>query len=164
MASVQRLVAAIVSVDVAGYSHFTGLIIRRIVFAAGCTLAPLPAFADDVNELVRFESLTFPGTLFAPFAPTPQTGEPVTVLGVLRLPSGDGKVPAVVLMHGCGGIGGSEYFWARELRDRGIATFLVNSFSGRGISQICTGTYSINMASALAMLTPRCGSLRRCRG
>jgi dienelactone hydrolase len=125
-------------------------IARGFLFAAACCAAPPPACAEDANEIIRFESLTFPGSLFAPFAPPLQTGMPVSVFGFLRLPPGEGKVPAVVLMHGCGGIGGSDLFWARELRDRGIATFLVNSFSARGISQICTGRYSINMGSVLA--------------
>lgn len=127
-----------------------GPIARGFLFAAACCAASPHAYAEDANEIVRFESLTYPGTLFEPLAPPQQTGEPVTVTGFLRFPSGEGKVPAVVLMHGCGGIGGSELFWARELRDRGIATFLVNSFSARGVSQICTGRQTINMGSVLA--------------
>ena len=125
-------------------------VVRGLLFAAACCVAPPHASADDANEIIRFESLTLPGGLFAPFAPPLESASRVTVLGFLRLPPGDGKVPAVVLMHGCGGIGRSELFWARELRDRGMATFLVNSFSARGISQICTGRFSINMGSVLA--------------
>ena len=125
-------------------------IARGLLFAVACCAALPQAHAQDANEIVRFESLTFAGTLFEPLAPLPQAGEPVTITAFLRLPSGEGHVAAVVLLHGCNGIGGSELFWARELRDRGIATLLVNSFSGRGISQICTGRQTINMGSALA--------------
>ncbi len=127
-----------------------GPIARGFLFAAACCAVLPHAHAEDANEIIRFASLTFPGALFEPLAPPLQTGEPVTITAFLRLPPGDDKVPAVVLLHGCGGIGGSELFWARELRDRGIATFLVNSFSGRGISQICTGRYTVNMSSVLA--------------
>ena len=39
--------------------------------------------------------------------------------------------------------------WARSLKEFGIATFIVNSFSGRDIPQICNGRHPINMASVL---------------
>jgi dienelactone hydrolase len=44
-----------------------------------------------------------------------------------------GKVPAVVLMHGSGGIASNADSWARLLNEAGIAVFILDSFSGRGI-------------------------------
>jgi dienelactone hydrolase len=64
----------------------------------------------------------------------------VTISGTLSLPSQPsayaraGKVPAVILMHGMGGImPDREPAWAQRLNERGIAAFYVDSFSARGI-------------------------------
>lgn len=64
-------------------------------------------------------------------------GRQVTISGQLRIPkSGDAKLPAVVLLHGSGGIGGTGGpidEWSRELNQIGVATLAVDSFAGRGI-------------------------------
>jgi poly(3-hydroxybutyrate) depolymerase len=69
-------------------------------------------------------------------------GVPVTLAGVLRLPKlGTEKLPAVVLLHGSGGTGGSGSpidEWSRELNEIGVATFAVDSFAGRGIIETVT--------------------------
>jgi dienelactone hydrolase len=62
-----------------------------------------------------------------------------TVLsGDLRLPSGAGPFAAVVLMHGCGGMGNAERGWVDPLRGAGYATFVVDSLGGRGLREVCT--------------------------
>ncbi len=63
-------------------------------------------------------------------------GREATLADELRLPPGGTpaeRVPAVVLVHGSGGISGSLYLWARELNAAGIAAFILDSFAGRGI-------------------------------
>src|SRR4051812_14572116 len=64
-------------------------------------------------------------------------GQQVTIAGELRIPkAGNEKLPAVVLLHGSGGIGGTGSIideWSRELNQLGIATFALDSFAGRGI-------------------------------
>jgi dienelactone hydrolase len=57
---------------------------------------------------------------------------------VLRKPDGPGPFPAVVLMHGCGGIQPGNEAWANDLTAWGYATLLVDSFTPRGLSEICT--------------------------
>ncbi|QOZ37943.1 dienelactone hydrolase family protein [Bradyrhizobium sp. CCBAU 53421] len=65
-------------------------------------------------------------------------GQPVTIAGELRIPkAGTDKLPAVVLLHGSGGIGGIGSMideWSRELNQLGIATLAVDSFASRGIT------------------------------
>jgi dienelactone hydrolase len=57
------------------------------------------------------------------------------IWGDLDLPSGRvGRSPAVVVVHGSGGIGPREDRWAEELRQIGAATFVLDSFTGRGIA------------------------------
>jgi dienelactone hydrolase len=64
---------------------------------------------------------------------------PVIIGGTLTLPSvtsfqKDGRFPAVILMHGSGGISQErEHAWAERLNNWGIAAFVVDSFTGRGI-------------------------------
>jgi dienelactone hydrolase len=59
-----------------------------------------------------------------------------TLEAFLKTPEGDGPFPAVVLMHGCGGLsdavrrGMDDH--AEYLVSRGFATFVVDSFSARG--------------------------------
>ena len=61
-------------------------------------------------------------------------GRPVTIAVELRLPStAAARVPAVVLLHGSGGANTRDDRWSRDLNDLGVATLLVDSFSGRGI-------------------------------
>lgn len=61
-------------------------------------------------------------------------GKPVTLAGELRLPRpGTDRLPAVVLLHGSGGIGGYVTNWEQYLNGLGVATFVVDSFTARGI-------------------------------
>ncbi len=61
-------------------------------------------------------------------------GRPVTIAAELRFPSaGTERVPAMILLHGSGGINAQDVQWAKELNDLGVATLLVDSFTGRGI-------------------------------
>ena len=62
-------------------------------------------------------------------------GEPATIAGELRLPAAANarRVPAVILVHGSEGPNARDARWSRELNDLGIATFLLDSFTGRGI-------------------------------
>ena len=52
------------------------------------------------------------------------TGESVNIVGHLFLPPGSDKVPAVVLVHGSGGIYNAELdFWPKQFNAAGIAVF-----------------------------------------
>jgi dienelactone hydrolase len=99
--------------------------------------------------VVDFDTLTFPGHIWDPFMPMPAEAEPATVTATLRLPPGVGEVPGVVITHGCGGAGGGATLWARELVTYGYATLDIDSFRGRGITEICSGQEKLNIASVL---------------
>ena len=60
-------------------------------------------------------------------------GQPVTLTAALRLPPGMAKVPAIVLLHGSGGVSGQVDDWARFLADHGVASLMVDSFTPRGL-------------------------------
>lgn len=60
--------------------------------------------------------------------------KPVTITGELRVPRpGTDRLPAVVLLHGSAGASGLQDNWAREFNALGVATLIVDSFTGRGI-------------------------------
>ena len=57
------------------------------------------------------------------------------------MPRGPGPFPAVVVLHGCDGVGPHYRGWARlALRDWGYVAMLVDSFGPRGLTNICTTT------------------------
>jgi dienelactone hydrolase len=63
-------------------------------------------------------------------------GKPTTVQGELRIAQGSGKLPAVILVHGSGGIGPGIELWSHELNGMGISTFTVDGFTGRGLASV----------------------------
>src|SRR5215470_6262627 len=63
-----------------------------------------------------------------------QYGKPVIIGGELRLPQGTAQnYPAVILIHGSGGISAVTDRWAHELNAVGVAAFILDAFTGRGI-------------------------------
>ena len=64
-----------------------------------------------------------------------QDGKPMTIAGELRIPRvGTDRLPTVVIVHGSGGIGANYDRWSEALNGLGIATFLIDGFTARGIT------------------------------
>lgn len=70
-------------------------------------------------------------------------GEPLALSGDLRFPPGAGPFPTIVLAHGCSGITGGVTAWASALREWGYAAFVVDSFRGRGLLEVCTNAQAL---------------------
>jgi dienelactone hydrolase len=97
-----------------------------------------------VSPLLAAESVSFPSALR-------QTAPVVHLSGYLYRPDGPGPFPAVVMLHACGGlmtrggeIGARTRFWAEHLREHGYIALLVDSFTARGIDEVCTGRHSLS--------------------
>ena len=72
------------------------------------------------------------------------------IWGDLELPPGQvERSPAVVLVHGSGGVTAREDRWADELRQAGAATFVLDSFTGRSIAMTAQDQSQL---SSLAMI------------
>lgn len=85
-------------------------------------------------ELHQFQSMT---RTDSQYLTSDKNGTAVTIAGELRLPTaGKDKLPAVVLMHGGLGVVGFVDDWARDLNGMGIATFIPDSVTGRGVPNI----------------------------
>ena len=85
-------------------------------------------------EIYPFESLT---VSTAQFLTGDKAGKPVRLAGELRLPLAQTeRFPAVILAHHSGGVNAVTFRWAQELNDIGVAAFIMDSFTGRGIHDL----------------------------
>jgi dienelactone hydrolase len=116
---------------------------RKILAAFAALLAPgLPGPAASVEfadpnipariELHPVRSMTLSDEAFLLGEP----GTPVTLAGELRLPAwpAAGRLPALILLHGSGGILSGHDIWARQALELGLAVFVLDSLSGRGLA------------------------------
>jgi dienelactone hydrolase len=69
-----------------------------------------------------------------------------TVTGAVGKPGGTGPFPALVLLHGCGGPQPGNALWAGELNRWGYVTMELDSFSGRGVKEICTNSSKVTVS------------------
>ncbi|MGH6725875.1 MAG: dienelactone hydrolase family protein [Pseudolabrys sp.] len=62
-------------------------------------------------------------------------GQPLMIPAQLLLPEkrGNGKLPAMIIMHGSGGVRERERSYAREFNALGVAAVIIDSFSPRGV-------------------------------
>jgi len=116
--------------------------IRLAAAAIGCVLATSLAAADPAppdmaarTELIAINTLTLSD---AQFLTGDASAKATTTTGQLRIPNGTGRLPVVVLQHGSGGMGANIEMWAREFNAMGIATFALDGFTGRGLTQVST--------------------------
>jgi dienelactone hydrolase len=115
---------------------------------AVCTVASLSAPSalaepglNDLavrTELRAVETLTITDEQFLT---GDKNGKAVSIAGELRLPQGSSpsaKLPAVILLHGSGGIGAGPELWAKYFNEMGVASYLLDSFTGRGLVSTST--------------------------
>jgi dienelactone hydrolase len=86
------------------------------------------------TEIHSFETITLTDKQFL----TGAAGTPARIAAELRLPGDVDRYPAVILIHGSGGATANVDRWARELHAMGIAAFIVDCFTGRGIVETVT--------------------------
>lgn len=68
---------------------------------------------------------------------------PATLSAELSTPRGAGPFPAVILLHGCAGVGANIKEWAVWLRHEGYAALVLDSFGGRGLRRLCGGSAAL---------------------
>src|SRR5919108_1958126 len=113
---------------------------------AGCaTSAGTATLSDGRTGTFPILTLTYPTRPGA-------IEQPATVTGDLSLPAVGGRVPAVIVLHSCAGVTPEIGDWARTLNGMGYAALVVDSFTSRGVTEVCTGHQSINPGSRLADL------------
>lgn len=94
----------------------------------------VPTFAQAQIARLELHVLQTQSPTDQEFLTGKKDAKPATISGELRIPRpGTDRVPAVVLLHASGGATGQVDNWAREFNALGVATFIVDSFTGRGI-------------------------------
>ena len=125
---------------------------------AGCASAvPRADLGDGATGTISFATQSPTG---AEFIRGNATAPAAVISGELTLPRGaTGRVPAVVLIHGSSGVGTNMPVWRSELTGIGVATFIVDSFTGRGVretatdqSRVATAAMVVDAYRALALL------------
>jgi len=102
--------------------------------AAVCATA---AFEVGHAQMVRLELHTIQSMTLSDqqFLTGRKDGEPVLLAGELRIPRASAaRLPAVLLVHGSGGASAREATWAEHFNNLGVATFTLDSFTGRGLT------------------------------
>jgi dienelactone hydrolase len=74
---------------------------------------------------------------------------PAVVTGDLTLPERSGRVPAIIVLHSCAGVTPNLADWAHALNEMGYAALVLDSFTGRGVKEVCTGHSSVSIGSRL---------------
>jgi dienelactone hydrolase len=116
-----------------GFSRKAGplFLISPLAFGALLTAASVHAQIARL-ELHAFQTKT---PTEQEFLTGKKDAKPATISGELRIPrAGTDRLPAVILLHGSGGISGLQDGWAREFSTVAVATFIVDSFTGRGVT------------------------------
>ena len=81
---------------------------------------------------------------------TPRGEEAITVSGDLSLPSDvSGRVPAVIVLHSCSGMTANLADWAEAINGMGFAALLLDSFTARGVTEVCRGRAPVSIESRL---------------
>src|SRR5439155_1626382 len=110
----------------------------------GLTLSALAAtLADGRTGSFPILTRTFPTA-------TGAVEQPGTVTGDLSVPGGSDRVPAVIVLHSCSGVTPNVTEWARALNRMGYVALVLDSFTGRGVNEVCTGHTPVSVGSRLA--------------
>lgn len=120
----------------------------RLVMALAILSLPTSAWAQAVRlDIVPVQTITLTTKNFLTGT---KEGNPATLAGELRIPTlGTDRLPAVILVHGSGGVGGNVGRWADELNQMGVAAFILDAFTGRGIVNTASDQSQLD---SLAML------------
>ena len=115
-------------------------IVTAAIFCTATLLACIETSAQSIPKEVaaRAEIYAIPSLTISDqqFLTGDSNGKQVTVAGELRIAQGTGKLPVVVLMHGSSGVGAGMEPWVRQFNAMGISTFVIDGFSGRGLTAV----------------------------
>jgi dienelactone hydrolase len=93
------------------------------------------SLSEGSSGRIEFQSFT-PKSLFDLARERRQNWAEQKIWGDLSFPSKtQGRVPAMVLSHGSGGVERSMAQWVEALNDIGVATFVVDTFEPRGVKR-----------------------------
>ncbi len=95
-----------------------------LILLLACVAGPAAA------ERIEIPSNPIPTMPMARSAPGPLSGQ-------LTRPPGPGPAPAIILLHGCGGLGRSMNPWVTRVTGWGYAALVLRSFPARHVRTVC---------------------------
>ena len=111
-----------------------------LILATGCSHA-LSAVTEGRTGRIEIPTLTIAAN---------GADAPTTVTGDLSIPAdATGRVPAVILLHSCSGVTPGLVDWATEVNRMGFAALVLDSFTARGVTEVCTGRTPVTISSRL---------------
>ncbi len=125
-------------------------------------LAMIRTFVDaSAQEAVTDFKAAPPGGVYSFASSSPKTlpelvkpapsADPANIVGHLFLPQGNGKIPALVLMHGSGGIYDAMLdYWPKLLNAQGVAVFSLDRFGPRGVKSTAEDQSQVPFAADVA--------------
>ncbi|WP_160257506.1 MULTISPECIES: dienelactone hydrolase family protein [Burkholderia] len=107
------------------------------------------SLGDGRSGIVTFESVTPRST--GEFLSHSASSEKAVISGELSIPgNGPHIVPAVIILHGSSGVNRGERVWAQRMNALGYASFVVDSFTGRGIRNTEKDQTQLSMTADIA--------------
>lgn len=134
---------------------FAGLNAAACVLLALCVLHPAHAAERVQFESARYQVGPLQRRLALERRESIVPAAPSIINGFLTKPDGPGPFPALVHLHGCGGLpgdvkaGSANHFWSERLASWGYAVLVVDSFTTRGIDNTCSGESAPRVADAI---------------
>ena len=122
-------------------SQARGACLAGLLAAAALSPAAAQNAAPELASRVELRPFASLSLSDSQFLQGDKTGVPVTIAGELRFPATPApgaKLPVVILAHGSGGPSATPENWARIFNRMGVASFMIDSFSGRGLTQVST--------------------------
>jgi dienelactone hydrolase len=109
--------------------------IVAVFLASSAAHAQVPALKDLP---ARLEVYSFPSVTISngQSLSGDEKGKEITLTAELSLAQGSGRLLVAVLMHGSGGIGGNIEYWKRQFNGMGVATFVIDGLTGRGLTGV----------------------------
>ena len=103
---------------------------------------PVASLADGRTGAIAFEALTPRNSCDLVSG---RANQKSTIAGVLTLPETAGapdapkaSFPAMVVVHGSSGVLQNDWTWEKRLNEMGVATFVIDNFTGRGVRETAT--------------------------
>jgi dienelactone hydrolase len=115
--------------------HRLMIVIVAVFLASNAAQAQVLDFKDLP---ARVEVYSFPSVTISDsqFLTGDGKGKEITLTAELSIAQGSGRLPVAVLMHGSGGIGGNIEYWKRQFNGMGLATFVIDGMTGRGLTGV----------------------------
>lgn len=129
---------------------------KRILFSlalicSAASAAPLADLSGGQTGRIEFQSITMPSIWQYARRNLSETKATAIYGDLLLPPNASGKVPALLISHGSGGVSPYAFeVWVKQMNAAGVAVFVIDSFKPRGISETAQDQSILSPAAMVA--------------